>query len=66
MHKLSKIEVADIIIKHKIENRLELLRFASQCRKSGASDLYQFCIERSSKTSVDFIGTVWDAENAEN
>ena len=26
MHKLSKIEVADIIIEHKIENRLELLR----------------------------------------
>ena len=43
--KLSKIEVADIIIKHKIENRLEILRFATQRRKSGASDLYQFCIE---------------------
>ena len=64
-HKLSKIEVADIIIEDKIENRLELLRLATQCRKSGASDLYLFCIERSSKMLVDFIGTDWDAENAE-
>ena len=60
-HKLSKIEVADIIIQHKIENRVELLRLATQYRKSGASDLYLFCIERSSKPLVDFIGTVWDA-----
>ena len=27
--------------------------------------MYRFCIEKSSKTLVDFIGTVWDAENAE-
>ena len=63
--KLSKMEVADIIIKHKLENRLELLRYATELRNSGSTDLYRFCIEKSSKALVDFIGTVWDAENAE-
>ena len=27
--------------------------------------MYRFCIEESSKTLVDFIGTVWDVENIE-
>ena len=63
--KLSKMEVADIIIKHKLENQLELLRYATELRNSGSTDLYRFCIAKSSKALVEFIGTVWDAENAE-
>ena len=64
--KLSKIDVADIITKRKLKTRIELLQHANVLRKRGNGTLYQFCIERSTKTLVDFIGTVWDAENADN
>ena len=63
--KLSKIEVADLIISNKLSNRLELLRHASALKRNGKTELYEFCISRSTKTLVEFIGTVWDAENAE-
>ena len=63
---LSKIDVADIITKRKLKTRIELLQHSNVLRKRGNGTLYQFCIERSTKTLVDFIGTVWDAENADN
>ena len=64
--KLSKIDVADIVTKRKLNPRIELLQHANVLRKRGNGPLYQLCIERSTKTLVDFIGTVWDAENADN
>ena len=48
--KLSKIEVA----KRKLKTRIELLQHANVLRKRGNGTLYQFCIERSTKTLVDF------------
>ncbi len=64
--KLTKLDVADVIIKKKIANRMELLQHATSLKRNGDTDLYRFCIERSTKTLVEFIGTVWDAENAEH
>ena len=54
-----------MIISKKLSNRLELLRNTSALKKNGKTELYEFCISRSTKTLVEFIGTVWDAENAE-
>ena len=63
--KLSKIEVTDLIISNKLSNRLELLCHDSALKKNGKTELYEFCISRSTKMLVEFIGTIWDAENAE-
>ena len=63
--KLSKLEVAEIIAKMNLRTRIELLQHANMLRKRGNANLYQFCIERSTNTLVDFISTVWDTENAD-
>ena len=60
--KLSKLEVAEIISRMNLKTRIQLLQHANMLRKRGNANLYQFCIERLTKTLVDFV---WDTENAD-
>eukprot|EP00794_Sanderia_malayensis_P004042 gene4042-biopygen2520 len=63
--RMGKLEVAELIVKNSIHDRIHLLQHANALRKEGQPALYKFCIERSTKTIVEFIATVWDAETAE-
>ena len=53
------------LTKMNLKTRIELLQHANMLRKRGNANIYQLCIERSTKTLVDFISTVWDTENAD-
>ena len=63
--KLTKVEVAEIIIKTNMKTRTELLQHANWLLRRGNITLYPFCIEKSTKTLVDFISNVWDTEIAD-
>ena len=62
--RLSNLDVSNIVLKHKLRSRIDLLAFA-KCRcDAGDKRLYEFVLNRGDKKFKDLIYLVWEMETA--
>ena len=63
--RLSAYQVAEIVLRKRLQNRTELLAFSNQQRQEGKTDLAEFIVNRGKKAVNEVISTAWEMESAQ-
>ena len=63
--RLTNADVSDIIVKHKITNRTELLVLAKKQKELGKLNLSNYILNKGIKKALEVIDTTWEMDNAE-